>query len=57
MLLSSHRQPGDHESQGNFHKCGDEMPTPHFLTWNHVSTHTHTPDFHRKEDFEEILFL
>lgn len=43
------------KARGNFHKCGDEMPTPHFLTWNHVSAHT--PDFHRKEDFAEILFL
>ncbi|GEP91255.1 Carbohydrate-binding family 9 [Chitinophaga terrae (ex Kim and Jung 2007)] len=41
--------------RGNFHKCGDELPTPHFLTWNHVTART--PDFHRKEDFAEILFL
>ena len=41
--------------KGNFHKCGDELPTPHFLTWSNVTAHT--PDFHRKEDFADILFL
>jgi len=41
--------------KGNFHKCGDELPTPHFLTWSHVTAHT--PNFHRKEDFADILFL
>lgn len=41
--------------RGNFHKCGDELPTPHFLTWNDVSADL--PDFHRREDFADILFL
>jgi len=45
----------DLKVRGNFHKCGDELPTPHFLTWNHVRAEE--PDFHRVEDFADILFL
>lgn len=40
--------------KGNFYKCGDEMPAPHFLTWNDVRAAR--PDFHRREDFAEIIF-
>lgn len=40
---------------GNFYKCGDETPAPHFLTWNKVLSPI--PDFHRKEDFGKISFL
>ncbi|MEI3797169.1 MULTISPECIES: carbohydrate-binding family 9-like protein [Chitinophaga] len=41
--------------KGNFYKCGDEMPAPHFLTWNDVKAAM--PDFHRREDFADICFL
>lgn len=41
--------------KGNFYKCGDEMPAPHFLTWNNVKAAM--PDFHRREDFADICFL
>jgi hypothetical protein len=38
----------------NFYKCGDELPEPHFLTWNPVGTTN--PDFHRPEFFGRIDF-
>ncbi|WP_295123917.1 carbohydrate-binding family 9-like protein [uncultured Chitinophaga sp.] len=41
-------------ARGNFYKCGDDMPAPHFLTWNKVQSPI--PDFHRKEDFAGIRF-
>lgn len=34
------------ESAGNFYKCGDQTPTPHFLAWAPLSSPT--PDFHRR---------
>lgn len=39
----------------NFHKCGDEMPDPHFLTWNNIKsadTNFHLPEFFGKMQFE-----
>lgn len=41
--------------KGNFYKCGDEMPEPHYLTWNHIQAVT--PDFHRRDGFADIVFL
>lgn len=38
----------------NFYKCGDFLPEPHFLSWNHVGTSE--PDFHRPEFFGKIDF-
>lgn len=38
----------------NFYKCGDDLPMPHFLSWNPVGTPS--PDFHRPEFFGEIIF-
>ncbi len=38
----------------NFYKCGDELSTPHFLSWNPIeSLH---PDFHLPMYFGEIKF-
>ena len=42
------------ESAGNFYKCGDQTPTPHFLAWAPLSSPT--PDFHRRMDFGRLLF-
>lgn len=39
---------------GNFYKCGDELPLPHFLSWNNVMAPS--PDFHVPESFGEISF-
>jgi hypothetical protein len=41
--------------RANFYKCGDDLPTPHFLCWNRIETPE--PDFHVLEGFGEIQFL
>lgn len=38
----------------NIYKCGDNLPHPHFLSWNPVLTEQ--PDFHRPEFFAPIDF-
>lgn len=38
----------------NFYKCGDKLPTPHFLSWNPIEVAN--PDFHRPEYFGNIEF-
>lgn len=38
----------------NFYKCGDELPVPHFVTWNPVDVLQ--PDYHRPEFFGKIDF-
>ena len=40
--------------QGNFYKCGDLLPVPHFVTWNEICTDQ--PDYHRPEFFGNIDF-
>ena len=42
-------------ARGNFYKCGDKLPVPHYLSWAPVRTPR--PDFHRPEYFEEIVFV
>lgn len=42
------------KARGNFYKCGDEIPSPHFLTWNMIETAE--PDFHTNEFFGKIEF-
>ena len=39
--------------EGNFYKCGDKTPVPHFLSWSPIATPT--PDFHRPESFGVLL--
>lgn len=39
---------------GNFYKCGDELPQPHYLVWNLIKAVE--PDFHRSEFFGELEF-
>jgi hypothetical protein len=38
----------------NFYKCGDELPTPHFLSWNPIEWKE--PSFHRPEQFGKLIF-
>ena len=40
--------------RANLYKCGDELTTPHFVTWNSIDTEN--PDFHRPEFFGVINF-
>lgn len=42
-------------ASGNFYKCGDDLPEPHFLTWNRVDAPA--PDFHRPDCFGELYFM
>lgn len=42
------------EGAGNFYKCGDMTPVPHFLAWAPLSSET--PDFHRRQDFGPLIF-
>ena len=42
-------------SMGNFYKCGDNLPEPHYIVWNEVKAQN--PDFHLPEYFGEIHFL
>ena len=35
--------------KANFYKCGDELQTPHFLSWNPIQIVN--PDFHRPDFF------
>ena len=41
--------------RGNFYKCGDRLPVPHYLSWAPIDTPK--PDFHRPEYFEELIFV
>lgn len=42
------------EIKGNFYKCGDELQTPHFLSWNKIEIEK--PDFHRPDFFGNLRF-
>ncbi|KAA8485838.1 cellulose/xylan binding protein with CBM9 domain [Arcticibacter tournemirensis] len=42
------------ECRANFYKCGDDLPVPHFLSWNKIDTEA--PDFHRPEFFGNLYF-
>lgn len=42
------------KAKGNIYKCGDNLPVPHFISWNPIKTEN--PDFHRSEFFGLMLF-
>lgn len=39
---------------GNFYKCGDNLPEPHFVAWNHINSPI--PDFHLPQYFGKLIF-
>ncbi|QBQ41452.1 hypothetical protein E2P86_09910 [Sphingobacterium psychroaquaticum] len=39
---------------GNFYKCGDELPQPHFISWSPIGHPT--PNFHLPAFFGELIF-
>ncbi len=41
-------------AHGNFFKCGDDLPEPHFFAWNMI--HAKTPNFHLPEFFGALAF-
>ncbi|MDR2810633.1 MAG: hypothetical protein LBB84_08805 [Tannerellaceae bacterium] len=52
MGLDPHYMPK--KILGNFFKCADDTNSPHFVSWNPISTPK--PDFHRPEFFGELYF-
>lgn len=40
--------------RGNFYKCGDRLPEPHYLAWSNIQSPE--PDFHRPEFFGTLVF-
>jgi hypothetical protein len=42
------------QAKGNFYKCGDNLKTPHFLSWNPIKNEN--PNFHLPAFFGEFLF-
>ena len=47
-----HLEEGAH-LRANFYKCGDDLPVPHFVSWNPITTEK--PNFHRPECFGELI--
>ncbi len=47
---SLHRQT----MRGNFYKCGDETPQPHYISWNPIDMPT--PNFHVPQFFGTLEF-
>lgn len=45
----------DRHCKVNFYKCGDKLPEPHFLAWEHVEAAS--PDFHLPEYFGTMHFV
>lgn len=41
-------------AHANFYKCGDDLSSPHYLSWKKIDTPT--PDFHQPSFFDEIEF-
>lgn len=39
---------------GNFYKCGDDLPEPHFVAWNRIDHPV--PNFHLPQFFGELIF-
>lgn len=39
--------------RANFYKCGDNLPVPHFVSWNPITAEK--PNFHRPECFGELV--
>jgi len=41
--------------RANLFKCGDDLPEPHFLSWQQIESDS--PDFHKPEFFGSRLFM
>lgn len=39
--------------RANIYKCGDDLPVPHFVSWNPINVEK--PNFHRPECFGELV--
>lgn len=45
----------DSHCKGNFYKCGDKLPEPHFLAWSDITSVS--PDFHLSGFFGTLHFI
>lgn len=45
-------EPGT-QMRGNFYKCGDRTPAPHYLSWRGIDSDV--PDFHRSDSFGTLV--
>ena len=43
------------EASANFYKCGDDLPEPHYISWNKIETPE--PNFHLPEFFGKVTFI
>jgi len=41
-------------AKANFYKCGDDLPVPHYLSWNNIESAN--PNFHQPDFFGELHF-
>lgn len=42
------------KAKANLYKCGDDLTTPHYLSWNPIEIEN--PNFHRVDFFRDITF-
>lgn len=42
------------KAKANFYKCGDNLTTPHYLSWEPVNVEQ--PNFHKVEFFRQLVF-
>lgn len=49
------KQLKETEARANFFKCGDDLPNPHFLSWNNIVAEE--PDFHLPAFFGNLHFV
>jgi hypothetical protein len=55
IFMHSNLNTFSHQTgHGNFFKCGDDLPEPHFLSWTNIEAEH--PDFHLPEFFGELEF-
>ncbi len=52
--LSKFDSLGGRSVKANFYKCGDELPEPHYLSWNPINLEK--PNFHTPDFFGDIYF-
>lgn len=43
----------EHIMKGNFYKCGDRTPNPHYISWQPIDSEL--PDFHRSDSFGTLM--
>ncbi len=56
LLNTSYTSEGlsGRSARANFFKCGDDLPEPHYLSWNPIAAPS--PNFHRPDFFGTLFF-